>query len=171
MCGTTNVQVEVWPVAADGAGLWLLSADGPWLSAPIAQDSDPHFEVEFLLARAGVETPPLLHSTSWRPDGPHVVLTYIAVVDVGSLPVAQVWPDAAPIGAALLEAVGTPPTHAADDVPVPRHVDVLVHAIRHVRFLQEFDATAAEALPAEWSSHLARLRPALAGLYSTAHAC
>ena len=80
MCGLMNVQVEVWPVAADAAGLWLLSDGGPWLSAPIPQDSDPHFEVEHLLGNAAIANPPLLHSTSWRPDGPHVLLTYIAVV-------------------------------------------------------------------------------------------
>ena len=167
MCGLMNVQVEVWPVAADDVGLWLLSGETPWLSAPITQDSDPHFEVEELCFTH--PRPVLVHSTSWRPDGPHIVLTYIVVYDTGAQPVLETWPVANPVSSALLDAVGPPATNAAHDVPIPRHVDVLVHAIRHLRFLQEHDATAADALPAAWRVHLEKLRPALAGLYSTAH--
>lgn len=171
MCGLMNVQVELWPVAADDAGVWLLSGKAPLLSAPIPQDSDPHYEVEWLLGRlwplsGGVS---LVHSTSWRPDGPHVVLTYVAVIDTPA-PVLSDWSGAAPISALLLESVGPMPTNAAHDAPRPRHIDVLVHAVRHLRFLQEFDATAADALPPAWDAHLAKLRPSLAGLYSIPHA-
>lgn len=170
MCGLLNVQVEVWPVAADETGLWLLSGRGPALSSPIPQDSDAHFEVENLLIDVSPQPPVLVHSTCWRPDGPHIILTYVAVFDADDVPVPQSWPDALPVSVALLEAVGNPPTNAANDAPAPRDVDVLAHGIRHLSFLREHDATAAAALPAAWERHLDQFRPALAGLYSVAHA-
>lgn len=170
MCGTMNVQVEVWCVAADDQGIWLTNgAGGAWLSAPIPQDSDPHFEVETLLAEHGVAgRQKLVHSTSWRADGPHVVLTYVAVVDPAA-PVVQAYPDALPLGDELLQAVGRPPTNRAADAPLPRYIDVLTHAVRHLRFLLDYDATARAAMPSALAGHLTRLTPALAGLYATQH--
>lgn len=170
MCGLLNVQVETWPVAADVAGCWLLSGQAALMCAPVSQDSDPQFEVETSLVDVDPRPPAIIHSTSWRPNGPHVILTYIAVFDAHDLPVAEVWPKALPISRALLEVVGAPATNAANAAPAPRDVDVLVHGIRHLAFLRDHDATASAALPAAWLPHLERLRPALAGLYSTPHA-
>ena len=131
--------------------------------------SDPHFEVETLLADHGVaERQRLLHSTSWRADGPHVVLTYIAVFDPAGL-VVETYPDALPLGDELLQAVGRPPTNHAADAPLPRYIDVLTHAVRHLRFLLDYDATARAATPQALARHLMRLTPALAGLYAAQH--
>jgi hypothetical protein len=177
VCGLMNVRVEVWPVAADELGVWLLSGDGALYSAPIPQDSTSHFEVEHALADAGFPMPDgqlrdiaLMHSTSWREDGPHALHTYVTVADAGSAYVLDRWPHAVPITDALLATVGRPPTHGATDRPAPRNVDVLAHAVRHLAFLRRFDATAAAALPAAWTPHLDALTPALAGLYSEVHA-
>jgi len=110
MCGTMNVQVEVWAVAADTRGIWLVNGGDAWLSAPIPQDSDPHFEVEIVLRRHALSADDvrMLHSTSWRADGPHVILTYIAVVDRSGIVVTH-WPQALPLGDELLTVVGPPP--------------------------------------------------------------
>ena len=170
MCGTMNVQVEVWAVAADTRGIWLVNGGDAWLSVPIPQDSDPHFEVEIVLRRHALSADDvrMLHSTSWRADGPHVILTYIAVVDRSGIVVTH-WPQALPLGDELLTVVGPPPTNPADAAPLPRYIDVLAHAVRHLRFLQDHDATASAAMPPTLAEHLTRLAPALAGLYSTKH--
>ncbi len=166
MTETMGVVVEVWPLAADQHGVWLLSGAEPWRSAPIAADSEPHFELEMTLAERGVHTPTLLHSTSWRPEGPHIVLTYVAVLDLPGLARTS-WTGALPVSEELLPTVGNPPPHGAAEVPVPRHVDVLHHALRHLRFLLDTDTSARQALAGYWPAHLDRMAPALAGMYET----
>lgn len=191
-----GVRVEVWPVAADAEGIWLLSEtpDGQpdaWRSDPVSVLSGCHLTAERLLrahpgrgARsstqprywAPIPTPDegsclgdvqLLHSTSWRPDEDAVIVTYVAVLG-GHGPgefALDVWPHARPVGLDLADAVGKPITVAAVDAPLPRDVDVLLHGIRHLRFLIEYDAPAAASLDACWHSWLADLQPALAGMY------
>lgn len=159
-----GVAPEIWPVAADEHGPWLLSGGDAWRGDRIPADSEPHFEVEGVLWRHGVTEPALLHSTSWRPVGPRVVLTYMAVVDVAGLVRAE-WPSALPISADLLDEVGNPWPHGPAEVAVPRDVDVLYHGLRHLRFLADWDSSAREALTGWWKQHLAQLSPALAGMY------
>jgi hypothetical protein len=171
MTGTATVTAEVWAVGADATGLWHLPGIDALRYGPIAQDHPVQFEVDTLLDDA--EIPPayrrVVHGTSWRPSGPTVILTHIAVVSAPGA-VLDRWPAAAPLGADLLAAVGRPPTHAATAVPTAvRRIDVLVHALRHVAFLREHDAGIAAALDATWRRHLAPLAPALAGLYSDVH--
>jgi hypothetical protein len=162
--------VEVWPIAADQMGLWLLSGTDAWRpTLPVDAASEPHAEIELELAghRAHAD---LLHSTSWRVDGPRVILTYVAVVGCPGL-VRETWPDATPISVVLPDAVGHPPTHAATDPPAPRYIDVLLHSIRHLRLLVDLDATARATIlgSALWREHLARFEPALAGMYQVEH--
>lgn len=164
MAENMTVRAEVWPLAADELGVWLLSGGDAWRSFAIAADSEPHFEVELLAAGHDMPRPLLLHSTSWRSDGPAVVLTYVAVFDCPAL-VRDIWPAALPVDPGLLPAVGNPPGHGAADAPVPRYVDVLHHALRHLRFLMDTDAGAAAVLTGHWARHLARLTPVLAGMY------
>lgn len=163
-----TVRVEVWPVAADEIGLWLISGQDAWQSDNVFADGDLHYEVEFLLAEHEITTPAALHSTSWRPDGTAVVLTYMAVIRTPGY-VRDRWPAAAPLTPALADAVGRPPTHAATEAPVPRHVDVLLHGLRHLKYLYEHDATNAAAMGDPWARHLAPFESALAGLYSERH--
>jgi hypothetical protein len=144
MANDMPVEVEVWPVAADAAGVWLVSGDGPWMPwGPVQSDSEPHAEVELLLASHGaVFDTVLVHSTSWRTDLPRLVLTYVVVVNAGD-PVRVRWPDALPVSLQFASAVGRPPTHGAVEAPLVRDADVLLHGLRHLSFLLQTDATAA----------------------------
>ena len=165
----TEVVVEVWPVSADPAGIWLISGNDAWRSDPILKASDPHTSVTDLLkahnASDGVK---LLHSTSWRADGSAVVLTYMAVIDCADFARDQ-WPKAAPVSPALPEAVGKPTEVQADEAPIPRYIDVLMHGLRHLQFLLQTDSSARTALCEPWRRHLAAFRPALAGMYDFEH--
>lgn len=172
MANEMAVDVEVFGLAADEAAPWLVSGVRPWRSASVPSDSDPHSEVELLLDRVGVKRSEvrLLHSTSWRADVPRLVLTYVAVLDAGPAVRAR-WPQAEPITLDVAQQEwGIPPTHAATKPPEEIAVSsVIEHALRHMAFLLETDATAAAALDENWRTHLGELRPVLANLYSVAH--
>ena len=168
---TENMPViaEVWPVTADPLGIWLISGDDAWRTAPVPSDSGPHFELDLELFGRGLrDRVTLMHSTSWRADGPHLIVTYMAVIAADDF-VRGTWPGALPVTARLLDVVGRPPGHAATSAPEPRYIDVLTHGLRHLRFLLDYDATACAALGELWRRHLARLTPALAGMYSGPH--
>ncbi|MEU9832737.1 hypothetical protein AB0D67_14535 [Streptosporangium sp. NPDC048047] len=165
MSDRAGVRVEVWPVTADSVGLWLISGADAWRSGPIAQDSDPHTTVETLLADHSASADvTLLHSTSWRAEDGDVILTYVAVVGCSDLAREQ-WPDAAPINPALPDAVGKPIPVEATEAPIPRYIDVLMHGLRHLRFLLHTDSAARSALCDRWKAHLQAFVPALAGMY------
>lgn len=160
-----HAVVEVWPIAADEHGIWLVSGGDAWRSPAIGADSEPHWEVELLLATHEATRPALLHSTSWRPDGPTIVLTYVAVLECTDAVLSQ-WRGASPVSLELLPLVGNPPPHGAAEVPVPRYIDVLHHALRHLAFLTQTDASARAVLTGHWATHLAELQPVLAGMYA-----
>ncbi|MFI0424582.1 hypothetical protein [Spongiactinospora sp. 9N601] len=169
MSPNTEVRVEVWPVAADGVGLWLISGQDAWRSDAIRQDSDPHSEVEALLGEHRTGEAKLLHSTSWRADDTAVILTYVAVVGDSDELALDRWPQAAPISPELPDAVGKPIEVKATEAPFPRYIDVLMHGLRHLQFLLQTDSSAREALSDVWRGHLAAFRPALAGMYDHKH--
>lgn len=102
------------------------------------------------LARYGLE-PRILHSTSWRHDGEHVVLTYLAVVDPPAQPNANL--AAEPVNRVDLArgSATAPPASIAS-------AQVLEHALRHLAWLLDDDATVAAALP-EWREPLAGYAP------------
>lgn len=165
MCEPMRVRVEVWPIAADDKGLWLLSGLSPWTTGNIPSDGSAHDELEYLLFSTGaLDKTILMHSTSWRQDGPAVLLTYVAVLGCGDLAIDQ-WRNAVPISAAVVDTVGLPAAGPAVDPPVVRHLDVLLHALRHVRQLLDTDAGAQAVLDERWRRHLAEWKPALAGMY------
>jgi len=93
-----------------------------------------------------------------------VVLTYMAVLKSAGV-VPEVWPDARPVSAALLAVVGQPAASPVTEPPAPRYIDVLMHGIRHLRFLMDTDSAAREALPDVWRRHLEPITPVLAGMY------
>jgi hypothetical protein len=161
------IWTEVWPVAADKLGLWLVSGNDAWRSnLPIMADSEPHAEVENLITNHTIlDNVALIHSTSWRVDGPSFILTYMAVVQCPDL-VRGMWPNAMPISLDLAKAVGKPFPHAAAESPTPRYIDVLMHGLRHLRFLLNTDTDNASALDNYWQQHLSELQPALASMYT-----
>lgn len=165
-----TARLEIWPVSADSTGIWLVSGTDAWRpSLPVMADTEPHADVELELYRHGADQDVmLLHSTSWRVDGPYLTLTYMAVLPNPGV-VLDRWKDARPISLPLVEAVGKPPTHSPVEAPAPRHIDVLMHGLRHFRLLMATDATSAAALTEPWPTHLRPLQPALAGLYDQVH--
>ena len=98
-------------------------------------------------------------------DAPVVDPLYAVIVQADDL-VRGIWPDALPITLAAIEAVGKPEPHAPDAAPSPSHFHVLMHGLRHLRFLMDTDPRNAEAMGALMRQHLEPLRPALAGLYA-----
>jgi hypothetical protein len=161
--------VEVWPLAADDNGIWLLSGGDAWRTGPIPADSEPLFEVKLLVSQHDRAMQfDLIHSTSWRVDGPSVILTWVGIAQVDGLVIDR-WPNALPVTPELFEQVGNPITHAANEPPTPRDIDVLMHAVRHVRFLRDTDESAREVMTAAWLRQLTAWEPALSGMYSEPH--
>ena len=170
MAEPMTVHLEIWPLAADETGLWLVSGDDA-LRPPVAVAADEAVDAEVrlaLYAAFGTRTElPIVHGTSVRQDGPWLIVTHVAVLEIapGAL-VLDRWADAAPISPSLVPAIGKPAAHDPARAPERiRHADVLVHAVRHLAFLRLYDRSAAEALPPLMIEHLAKWEPALAGLY------
>jgi len=170
MAENMPVIVEGWVVAADRTGLWLASGGDAWRTGPVPSDSGPHAELELELSAHGIgpDRIALMHSTSWRADGPHLIVTYMVAVTPDDL-VRGIWRDALPITAGAAEAVGPARTHAADEPPEPSDFHVLMHGLRHLKYLLDHDATNAAALGGLWREHLEPFEPALAGMYSEPH--
>jgi hypothetical protein len=170
MAENMGVRVEIWPIAADETGIWLVSGQDAWRpSLPVMSDNEPHADVELELYSHGVrDKVTLIHSTSWRVDGPATILTYVAVVRTEGL-VRETFPTALPIGPELVDAVGRPPTASPTGAPSPRYIDVLMHALRHLRFLIETDAESRDAMGHLLREQLAPLAPALAAMYEREH--
>jgi hypothetical protein len=165
------LTAEVWPLAADEQGIWLLSGEGPWPTDPIHADSSAVAECEWELTQHGAAAVIGPHQSSSREDGPAGIWTHFAVIDCQG-PIRATWPDALPVPPKLVKAVGKPPTHAANAAPAEiRLVDVLHHALRHIAFqLSPWgDAELADKLDARWRQHLANWTPELYRLYDRVH--
>jgi hypothetical protein len=170
MANDMPVIAEGWVVAADRVGLWLVSGSGAWRTAPVPSDSGPHFELEMELFGHGItrDQVALMHSTSWRADGPHLIVTYMVVVNADDL-VRGIWRDAMPITVKAADRVGRPRTHAPADPPEPSDFHVLMHGLRHLRYLLDHSATEAAAMGGLWRQHLEPFEPAMAQMYSEQH--
>jgi hypothetical protein len=165
---------EVWPVAADAQGIWLLhdpEAEFKGMRAagqePVPADSTVHYCAESVVRRYGLPRAIVLHSTSWRQDGPRLLATYMAVIPPEDY-VRATYPEAVPVPTRLLDVTGNPTPHRADEPPAPRDLDVLYHGLRHLAYLvgPEGDVNIRGALEGTaWMAHLAELRPALATMY------
>ena len=167
MANDMPVIAEGWPIAADTAGLWLVSGDGPWRTGPVPSDSGPHFELELELFGHGIGRGQvaLMHSTSWRADGPCLIVTYMVVVRADDL-VRGIWRGARPVNMKTVDAVGKPPAHGPTEPPAPSDFHVLMHGLRHLRFLMDWDPREAAAMGEQMQRHLEPLTPALAGMYA-----
>ncbi len=160
-----GVHIELWTLAADDAGIWLVSGGDAWRSARIDADSFVQSEVELLAAEyaPGVRLQ-VTHSTSWRQDRSGLVVTYVAIAEAPEF-VQDRWPDALPLTTEVLAEVGKPHPHAPNGAPMPRRIDVLVHAVRHLRFLRDMDVPTSAAMDSNWKRHLEPFEPALACMF------
>lgn len=166
MANNMPIYVEVWPVSADQASIWLISGTEPWTVGPVQSDTEPHAEAEYALAEHdAIARAALIHSTSWRVEDNYLLLTYVAVIRTDAL-VIDSWPNAKPIGLPIAQHVGPTVPYRPTDAPTPRYIDVLLHGLRHLRFLMLTDQTNANALGGSWPVHLETLEPALAQMYS-----
>jgi hypothetical protein len=168
-----HIYPEIWPVAADELGIWLISGlQGAWRPRlPVMAGSEPHADVEQELTDRGVRSDTtFLHSTSWRVDGGFLIVTYVAIVSRPGL-AQDHWADPLLISMNMVDLVGKPRPHSPTGPPAPRHIDVLLHALRHLRFLirPTGDRTAQAVLAEPWPTHLAQFDAALAGMYSQVH--
>ncbi|HEX5567035.1 MAG TPA: hypothetical protein VFY14_08965, partial [Streptomyces sp.] len=112
-----------------------------------------------------------VHSTSWYPDDPRHVDTYLAVVDLAGSLACERWPHAAPITPGIYDEpeVGKPPAHGATEEPVPRLLDVLYHGLGHLKDQVRKNATTREAVGELWRVQLEPFEETLAGMYSEPH--
>jgi hypothetical protein len=177
-----TIGLEVWACAADSEAIWLAGRDA-WRDGPLKADTTVHFAAQQMLFRHGIdpddallfvklpEATPLaqvVHSTSWRDEGPSVTLTYMVVVRAQGY-VLDMWPDAAPVTVALTAKTGKPVPHRAAQPPKPiRGSDVLLHGLRHLKFQigPWGDANIAAVMDRHWRHHLHQLKPAVAEMYS-----
>ncbi|MGH4015480.1 MAG: hypothetical protein ACRDSL_16455 [Pseudonocardiaceae bacterium] len=101
----------------------------------------------------------VVHSTSWRYESEHLVLSYLAVLQP-LMPLAS-----APPGF-VLQPVPTRPAGAgrtSDTSAIPV-LDVLAHGLRHLAMLRVSDPTIANTLSGCWHELLAGWNPLPAGL-------
>ena len=160
-----TVRVEVWALSADQKEILLINGSGDaWRSRPLLSGVDPFWPVKKILRKHGaLGSASIIHSSSWRAEDEAIMLTFFAVIDCPTP--KQHWPGAHSVDPLLPEIWGPAIPHAADEAPTPRYSDVLLHAIRHLKFLVDVRAPDVENLPAVWLPHLDGLAPALAGMY------
>jgi hypothetical protein len=171
MANDMPLYVEVWPVSVDDSGIWLISGDMALVSGPVQSDRGVHAEVELVLLDlvplSGVR---FLHSTSWREQGQHALLTYFAAIDPpAGLDVRGHWRNARPVSEELAVYAGPAGPGPSTTPPEPRPIDVLLHGLRHLRFLLDTDDGVVATMDERWRRHLTRLTPALAGMYRDDH--
>jgi hypothetical protein len=140
------VQAEVFVVCDRDGRLELTGPCGaaPWLVELGA--SEHPVEVVDRIVRDVVGEPQLVHSTSWRRDRDAVILTFVVVIDAGSIGSM----DSMPIHRA--ELARSEATAAPRDIATNQ---VLEHALRHLAWLATDDGVVASVLSARWRALLA----------------
>jgi hypothetical protein len=166
-----GVRTEIWPIVADQRGMWLASGVLPWLLRANIEAGDEdaiHADTELEIYRNGIDLSDVaaLHSTSWRPGpgGWYAIFTYAVVIRQHDHVPAR-WRGAMPISRLLVDKVGRPLPQPATEPPIPRRVDVLMHALRHLRWLVDTDDTVGPPIDLQLGRHLDGFRPALAHMY------
>lgn len=183
MANPMTVMNELAVFAADWeTGIYLVNGpDGATLGDVIESDQDMHWEMEKLLekvAGAGTRavvlhqtstTAPHVEWTSCHPQLQSQVNTYIAIVSVPGY-VLDAYPGAAPVDMAVAREWGAPKPHRAAEVPLPRGLDVIFHALGHIRWLMDNNGPVIEDMLAAgifetWQQWMAGIRPFLAKMY------
>jgi hypothetical protein len=125
-----RVRIEVILLAVDDQRLTFRA-----VHHPLDGGDEPDDVARTAAGLATGSAPTLLHSTSWRHDDGHVVLTYVALPD----------PDPGavrfPVGATIEQG-----EDGADPSPDVDLADVAAHACRHLAFLDRTDAEVSAAL-------------------------
>jgi len=147
-------SLEILPVflrAGRVHWLWPEHADSLRVGWPTA--AEPARLVQEALAVYG-PVARLVHSTSWRHEGDHVVLTFVAVVPAEQAPHASGGPLVpCPVGhVELARGEATAPPESVDVE------QVLEHALRHLSWLVGDDPVVAEELR-DWAGTLRSYEP------------
>ncbi|HEX7171635.1 MAG TPA: hypothetical protein VF365_03385 [Candidatus Limnocylindria bacterium] len=135
------VRGEVFLVWLNDDHLELTGPDGavPW----IMQLDDVEHPVEAVdrIVRGLVGAPLVVHSTSWRREGPAVLLSFVAVIG----PEQAAGMASEPIPRATL--ARSEATRAPSAIG---HAQVLEHGIRHLAWLAQDDEAVAHRLSPDW---------------------
>jgi hypothetical protein len=148
-----SLLVEILPVVLSGGAIRSLRPPGAasW-QVSFSSGADPGPVVAAALSSRGLRAG-VLHSTSWRHEHGHLVLTYIAVLDADPPPSAGL--------AGRPDRPGAPARGGATTAPAGLRVDqVLDHALRHLAWLHRDDPAVAAGLDPAWGPALAGLAPA-----------
>ncbi len=144
------VRAEVFLVWLNGDRIEITGPDGPvpWM-LQIADTEDP---VEAVTRIVGglVGPPKLVHSTSWRRDGPAVILSFVAVIRGEQ----RATMSSRPIGRSELARSGATRPPASIETE-----QVLEHGLRHLAWLAEDDPVVAAELTDAWRTALAAYVP------------
>jgi hypothetical protein len=179
-----GTYVELWPVAADELGIYLVSGVEPWRAGPVTEFEEPDLlAVNLLKQRGEWDASVLRHGTSWRPkftETPDPLVrrcrqidTFVAVLGMDNYAaghgpfeyVPELWSDALPLSWRIYRKLGKPYDHGPMEPPDPADGHAMWHAIRHLEHLRRYDTTQAAQLDRHWQRHLSVLKPALAGMY------
>jgi hypothetical protein len=144
------VRAEIFLVWMPGDRIELTGPDGPRAWTIELDDVEHPVEAVERIVRGIVGPPLLVHSTSWRRDGPAVVLTFLAVIGPGQ----GTGLASEPIGRA--ELARSEATRAPDAIGTSQ---VLEHALRHLAWLVEDDPVVRDRLDDEWRGALATYVP------------
>jgi hypothetical protein len=146
-------EIELFPLYLDGEAIEYLQPVGgsSWRLALPPGAPHPHQVVHGALAQLG-GTPVMVHSTSWRYESGHVVLTYVAVL------------PAPPVPRAGFQSQRVAPQDLAHSTATrpPGGIEVgavVNHALRHMAWLLRTDPSVAGALREAWSRALAPYHP------------
>jgi hypothetical protein len=166
---SASVRCEILPVTCiDGHIVTLRRGSATDSSAPgwcyeLPPGQHPTQTVVNALSREldGIFDPAtsIVHSTSWRYEAEHLVLSYLTVLQPAR-PLTT-----APLGF-LLQPVQTESDRASrtGDPRAIAVIDVLTHGLRHLAMLRISDPEVAENLSGCWHELLASWRPLPAGL-------
>ena len=135
------VRGEIFLIWLNDNQLELTGADGakPWI---IELDDVEHpVEAVDRIVRGLVGAPLLVHSTSWRRDGPAVILSFVVVI--GSEQASGMASE--PIRRAAL--ARSEATRAPSAIG---HEQVLEHGIRHLAWLAQDDEAVAHRMSPDW---------------------
>lgn len=144
-------SIEVLPIYSDaGSLLWLKPIHAPSLRIGWPVRQRPSDAVLSALARYGI-VPSIVHSTSWREDQDHLLLTYLCVIP----PPSQSNPNLEPLRVERSDLARGRATEAPDVIGMGQVVE---HALRHLAWLLHDDPAIGEEL-GDWKSLLSGYEP------------